>query len=236
MTRRPATEARLRANRAARAVTLVELLVAMSVLLAVMAATLTVFLPSLGRFAQADTEYDAQRHAMTAITAMAADLRESRVSNLVAENAASEASAFFIPTPRNVSGTFVLNPDADPLEGDMPQRQGWIAYYTSEDPLEGTKGLFRLHRAFVNDRDGALGGGRVVASGLRKVSVQIGDNDSLDPSPVANGHIWLKIERSGPLSWTAGGRGVVRLEVVTERVLHDHITSARGEKTIHVPY
>lgn len=230
---------------------MIELIVAMAVLLAVMAAALTVFLPSLGRFALADTEYDAQRHAMTAVTAMAADLRESRGKYLEKCNA-DNASAFFIPTPRDASGAFMLSPDAQATLNDESQWQRWIAYYTSDDPLAGTHRLFRLHRAFTSDLNGSSVGGRVVASGLRSVSVQIGDKDSLEGvraldaerykpdgfelRQVGNSKISLKVQMISRSLWTTGGRGVVRLEVVSERVLHDRITLGKGEKTVDVLY
>lgn len=233
--------ARLRARVSSRGFTLTEILVSMTVLSLVMVASLTVFLPSLGRFAQADTAYDAQRHALAALTALAADLRDTRAKRLADENATPGAKAFYIPTARDASGTFVLTPEDDVLDADQPDWQGWVVYYTTADPAEGATGLFRLHRRYLPydpslDKTDELDGGRLVASGLLEVTVQVGTDKSANLMLIGNRPFRLCIDRGATSAWTVGGRGLVRIDIETKRVLHDQATCAKGEKTIDVSY
>lgn len=210
----------------------------MTVLSLVMVATLTVFLPSLGRFAVADTAYDAQRHAVAAVTMMATDLRDTRLSRLVWVNSAPDLKAVYVPTARDAAGVFKVTPETDLTDPDQPAWQGWVVYWTSDDPSAPGQ-LVRLHRGYVaGDVSGGAAptvtvGGRVVASGLGFVQMLIGQNPELvTPRP---GGITLGIDKTTS-AWTPGGHGRVRVVVSTRRTLHDKVTAFQGEKIVDVQY
>lgn len=217
-------------NSCRRGVTLIEILVAMTVLSLVTTAALTLYLPSLGRFASADTAYDAQRHAVAAIKMMGADLRETSYTVLVNANHAVSDTALCIPTPRDPAGLYHI------LSDDTPDWQGWVQYWLTPEPAPAR--TYSLYRAFVAGHpDSAppptgLGNGRMVASGIESLRMEAG----VTPLAVTSaGGIARRVDLTSAAA-TPGGRGKVHLFLKTSRELHDLRTTFEEEKTVDIPF
>lgn len=159
-------------TRSRRGMTLVEIVVAMGVLMVVMTASLSIFLPSLGRFQKVDMEYDSQRSALLAVERVAQDLKEGRMSGVNYQPLPN--FLLVIPSPRDGLGVYRTT-----AADGTPDWQTWIVYWTVPDPHDATA---RSLRRAVMPGPVAIGtpftppaarmtarDGREVASGLSSI-------------------------------------------------------------------
>jgi len=194
--------------------TLIEIIVAMAVLSVLMVAALQVFLPSLTRFQVADTTYDAQRNALTAVDQMARDLTESRLAWIGSRSAPSFYLMF--PSPRDTNGVYQRNPDG------TPAWQSWIVYWTAPDP--------QLENTFVLRR-------RVVSSSFPPGTLPPGPplpewTDDRGAQMVASG--LADIAFNGNMG--RNGRARVQVRSVARRNYQGKVTTFEGGRTVEIPY
>ncbi len=179
----------------------------MACLLLLLGAAMNLFLPALQSFQIEDCSYDAQRHVLTALGRLEADLSESRLAWLHIT-----ANYVAIPTPRD--NTDLYHTDAST---GLPDWQGWIVYDLVPDPSNpGTKNLLRHIEypvPFAVPLTGYVpqGGGlpRLVAGGVTAFS--------LVTIPVPQ-HLSVNVSLS------------------TSRTFQGRSTTFRGEKTVELFY
>lgn len=202
-----------------RGVTLMEILVAMAVLGLLTTGALTLFLPTMGRFASADTTYETQRQILIGIRMLSADLRESQQSLILQKSlAAGSPAALAIPTPRDARLTFHRVENLGSVDYGKADWQGWVVYWCVAD--SDTPQAFKLLRTRF---DGPVPAGSTYDP--------FGNLPRSAPVVAAGVTDFLVTPQQ-----TAGGRGSVSIRLKSVRYLHDHPTSFEGDETIDMPY
>ncbi|MBM3463180.1 MAG: type II secretion system protein [Armatimonadetes bacterium] len=221
-----------------RGFTLIEMMVAMAVLGLCLTGALTLFLPSLDRFAVADTSYDAQRHALAAVRQIATDLERTRTALfLVSQRSPGSLNAVSIPTALDATGVLHTTGDGTPMW------QGWVQYWlVSETPPAVGSRLFRAFAPGSPDMSGATppahGNGRMVAGGIANVKIEVGLSGTLDADPSSGASDVLGVIGGVEVYYsprmTPAGSGRMSVQVLTLRLLHDRRTTFEGRRTVDV--
>ncbi len=212
-----------------RALTLIEIMVAMALLGLLTTATLTMFIPTLDRYASADTTYDAQRNALAGARMLAVDLKESQYhlleytppsANPITLQMVPAGTRLAIPTARDAAGNYQINSTPYyPNDYGTPGWQGWIIY--SCVPDTSAAGACKLLRQQVSGPVPAFAGW----DPLRNTNPNVG-------TLVSAGVSALTVS----LQASAGGRATGVVQLQTLRLLHDRSTTFEGDATIDMHY
>jgi prepilin-type N-terminal cleavage/methylation domain-containing protein len=194
-----------------RAYTLIEILVAMAVLLAVMTTALGILIPSFGRFQTADTAFDAQRQIYLVLSKLAVDAREGGKTYLNVVSAGPNLVTVCIPTARDDAGNYLLDSSL------APEYQAWIIYHSEPDATGKTFNVTRGRLAGTFPPNplpfappASLPPGTLLASGVTSVAASFGA--------------------------TPNGDTVLSMSLSLVRTFQGRDTNYAGDKAIVLPY